>query len=162
MAMIDLGWSAPTRSVDAGAARRGILQQHQWIRVVLDRGGAAANARLEGEGSGESVRAAIAELQSAMTAHLAFEESVLLPLLRDDLPLGPERADRLLDEHVRQRHMLDALLAEARAQPDLPMLATKLAFLTQWLYADMLEEERSLLNPDVVRDDPVVIDQSCG
>jgi hypothetical protein len=162
MAMIDLGWSAPTRQVDAGAARHGILQQHQWIRVVLERGGAAANARLEGEASGESVTAAIAELQSAMTAHLAFEESVLLPLLRDDLPLGPERANRLLDEHVRQRRMLDALLAEARAQPELATLAAKLAFLTDWLYADMIEEERSLLNPDVVRDDLVVIDQSCG
>lgn len=160
--MIDLGWSAPARQVDAGAARHGILQQHEWIRVVLDRCGAAAKARLEDDAPAESVVSAISELRSAMVAHLAFEESVLLPLLRDDLPLGPARADRLLDEHTRQRAMLDVLLEEARAQPDLPVLAMKLAFLTEWLYADMLEEERSLLNPDVVRDDPVVIDQSCG
>ena len=42
------------------------------------------------------------------------------------------------------------------------MLAAKLAFLTEWLLADMLEEERSLLVPDVVRDDVVVIDQASG
>jgi hypothetical protein len=160
--MIDLGWAAPKRPVDAGAARRSILQQHEWIRAVLDRGGAAANARLEGAASGESVAAAITELRSAMIAHLAFEESTLLPILRDDLPLGPQRADRLLDEHARQRQMLDVLLDEARSHPDLGTLATKLAFLTEWLYADMVEEERSLLDPDVIRDDPVVIDQTCG
>jgi hypothetical protein len=160
--MIDLGWTAPERGVDAGAARRGILQQHQWIRVVLDRGGAAARARLESDDSIGSLLAAIAELRSAMIAHLAFEESVLLPLLRDDLPLGPQRADRLLDEHARQREMLEEIYVEAQAQPRLPALAAKLAFLAEWLYADMLEEERSLLNPDVLRDDSIVVDQSCG
>ena len=42
------------------------------------------------------------------------------------------------------------------------MLAAKLAFLTEWLLADMGEEERSLLIPEVVRDDIVVVDQSSG
>jgi hypothetical protein len=42
------------------------------------------------------------------------------------------------------------------------MLAAKLAFLTEWLLADMNEEERSLLVPDVVRDDIIVVDQSTG
>ena len=160
--MIALGWSAPVRLLDAGAARRGILEQHEWIRIVLGRGGAAAKARLEDGAPAETVVEAIGDLRSAMIAHLAFEESVLLPLLRDDLPLGPQRAERLLDEHMRQRAMLDAILEEARRQPDLATLAVKLAFLSDWLYADMLEEERSLLNPDVIRDDAVAIDQSCG
>jgi hypothetical protein len=162
MMLLDLGWSAPALPVDAGAACRSILQQHEWIRVVLGRGSAVAEARLDGVASGDSVAAAIGELRSAMIAHLAFEEAALLPLLRDDLPLGPQRADRLLDEHARQRDMLDKIFEEARAQPDLHTLASKLAFLTEWLYADMLEEERSLLNPAVVRDDPIVIGQTCG
>jgi hypothetical protein len=34
--MIDLGWSAPANPVDAAAARRAILEQHTWIRVVLE------------------------------------------------------------------------------------------------------------------------------
>ena len=42
------------------------------------------------------------------------------------------------------------------------MLPAKLAFLTEWLLADMAEEEKSLLVPDVVRDDVVVVDQACG
>jgi hypothetical protein len=97
-----------------------------------------------------------------MEVHLAFEEAVLLPLLRADLPLGPPRADRLVDEHRRQRGVLAGLHREACQHPQLPTLAAKLAFLTSWLLADMAEEERCLLIPEVVRDDLVVVDQTCG
>jgi hypothetical protein len=83
-------------------------------------------------------------------------------LLRDDLPVGPERADRLLDEHRRQRFMLAMLHDEAIAGPRLPALAAKLDALARWLLEDMDEEERCLLIPEVVRDDGVVVDQSCG
>jgi hypothetical protein len=40
------------------------------------------------------------------------------------------------------------------------MLPAKLAFLTDWLLADMAEEEKSLLVPDVVRDHAAVAAQS--
>jgi hypothetical protein len=97
-----------------------------------------------------------------MEVHLAFEEAVLVPILRDDLPLGPERAARLLDEHARQRTTLATLHGEATASPKLEMLPAKLAFLADWLLADMAEEEKSLLVPDVVRDHAAVAAQSCG
>ena len=51
---------------------------------------------------------------------------------------------------------------QASAHPDLALLASKLAALTSWLLADMVEEECSLLNPDVVREDVVVVDQNFG
>jgi hypothetical protein len=87
---------------------------------------------------------------------------VLLPILRDDPPLGPERAARLVAEHLRQREVLAALHAEASAGPDRPTLAAKLEFLTRWLLEDMGHEEESLLTADVIRDDGVVVDQSDG
>ena len=161
--MIELGWSAPAKRVDAGTALRGILWQHARIRALLEHGRNVAEAALDGEApSQDAVASAVGDIRSILEVHLAFEESVLLPLLRDDLPLGPQRADRLLDEHKRQRGVLAALHDEARAHPELATLAAKLAFLTQWLLADMAEEESALLVPDVVRDDVVVIDQSCG
>ncbi len=161
--MIDLGWSAPARRVDAGTARRGVLWQHERIRVLLEHGRVVAEAALDGKAiSEDAVASAVGDIRSTLEVHLSFEESVLLPLLRDDLPIGPQRADRLLDEHARQRASLAALHDEARAHPELPMLAAKLAFLTEWLLADMAEEENCLLVPDVVRDDVVIIDQSCG
>jgi hypothetical protein len=161
--MPELGWSAPQRRVDAGTALRGILWQHKRIRELLEHARVVAESALEGEPpSMDAVASAIGDIRATIEVHLAFEETVLLPLLRDDLPLGPERADRLLEEHVKQRDILADLHRQARAHPELPTLAAQLAFLTSFLMADMEEEERSLLIPDVVRDDQIVIDQSCG
>ena len=161
--MIDLGWSAPQRRVDAGAALRGILWQHRHIRTLLDQAHAVAEATLDGRApSPNAVAAAIGAVRSIMEVHLTFEEAVLLPILHDDLPLGPQRAERLRNEHARQRTTLATLHAEAWAHSELEMLAAKLAFLTDWLLADMAEEEKSLLVPDVVRDDVVIVDQACG
>lgn len=160
---VDLGWTAPAKRVDAGTARQSILSQHEHLRGLLERASAVAEAALDGQAPyPEAVASAIGDIRTSIEVHLTFEERVLLPLLRDDLPLGPERADRLLDEHARQRQTLATLHREACAFPEFATLAAKLAFLTSWLLADMAEEERSLLNPDVVRDDIVVIDQSSG
>ena len=142
--MMELGWSAPSHPVDAGTAKRGILWQHGRIRALLERARTVADAALDGDApSVDAVAPAIVDLRSTIEVHLTFEETVLLPLLRDDA-LGSQRADRLLDEHTRQREVLAALHREAAAHPQLPMLAAKLAFLASWLMADMAEEERCL------------------
>lgn len=161
--MTRLGWRAPDCPVDAGTARRGILDQHAQLRDLLRHAVALAEARLDGNCSvPDAVASAVGDMRSAMDVHLTFEEAVLLPLFRDDLPVGPQRADLIVDEHHRQRAMLAALHKEACQHPELPTLAVKLAAMASWLLADMAEEERALLNPDALRDDPVVIDQTCG
>jgi hypothetical protein len=161
--MIDLGWSAPTKRLDAGTACGAILAQHERIRALLARASAVAEAALDqGAPAPDAVASAIGDIRAIMEVHLAFEEKALLPILRDDPPLGPQRADRLLDEHSRQRATLATLHREACAFPQFPILAAKLAFLTEWLLADMNEEERSLLIPEVVRDDVIVVDQTSG
>ena len=130
---------------------------------MLDRAHDVAEAALDEQApSPDAVASAIGDIRTVMEVHLAFEEKSLLPILRDDLPLGPERADRLLDDHRQQRASLATLHREACAFPQVPILAAKLAFLAAWLLADMEEEERSLLLPDVVRDDVIAIDQSTG
>jgi hypothetical protein len=161
--MIDLGWSAPTRRLDAGTARAAIFAQHERIRALLERAHVVAEAALDGRApSSDAVASSIGDIRTIMEVHLAFEEKSLLPILHDDLPLGPERASRLLDEHGRQRDTLATLHREACAFPELPILAAKLVFLTEWLLADMAEEERSLLVPEVIRDDVVTVDQASG
>ena len=161
--MIDLGWSAPPKRLDAGVACGAILAQHRRIRDLLAKARAVAEAALDERApSPDAVASAIGDIRATMEVHLAFEEKTLLPILRDDPPLGPQRADRLLDEHSRQRATLATLHREACAFPDFPILAAKLAFLTEWLLADMNEEERSLLIPEVVRDDVVIVDQTSG
>ena len=149
--MIELGWSAPNARVDADTARRGILWQHQRIRELLGKARDIAEAALDGDTqSPPGVAGVIADLHSTMEVHLTFEERVLLPLLAADAAGGEQRAERLRDEHKRQREVLVAIHREASAQPQLPTLAAKLAFLTSWLRADMEEEERSLLAGNLV------------
>lgn len=146
--MTSLGWSVPSHLVDAETAKRRILSQHEQIRALLLRAGSVAEASLDGKPlSPNEVADAIDDICMVVEVHLDFEESVLLPILRlDDLMLGAEgRADKLIAEHQSQRAMLGALGREARAFPQLPMLAAKLAFLTSWLAADMKEEESALL-----------------
>ncbi len=163
MMTVDIGWVAPEQRLDAGTARESILGQHRRIRALLDRARAIAEAALDGNPpSPDAVASAIGDIRTTMEVHLTFEEKTLLPILRDDLPLGPARADRLLDEHQRQKQTLATLHHEASSYPDSTMLAAKLAFLTSWLLTDMEEEERSLLIPEVIRDDVVTIDQSDG
>ncbi len=161
--MTHLGWTAPADRLDAGPARKGILWQHGQIRALLQRAREVAELALEGKPpTPDAVASAVGDIRSTMEIHLTFEERVLIPLLRDDLPVGPQRADALLDEHKRQREMLSTIHEEARRAPGLTTLAVKLSFLTSWLLEDMEEEERCLLTPDVIRDDIIVIDQSGG
>jgi hypothetical protein len=149
--------------VNAATARRAILWQHEQLRALLVRAHAVAESALDGDTLAPgAVASAVGDIRSTMEIHLTFEESVLLPLLRDDLPAGPPRAERLVDEHRRQRALLAAIHAEACAHPELPMLATKLSFLTTWLLSDMAEEESCLLAEDIGGEDVWVIEQTRG
>ena len=159
---IVLSWSAPARPLDAGDAIRSVHNQHQHIRVLLQRAMATAEATLDGDSPRPQTAAVIEELRATMEGHLTYEERVLLPLLRSDPPLGPQRAENLLAEHRHQRQMLAAIHHEAQLYPRLATLSAKLSFLARWLLADMEEEERSLLSPEVVREDIVVVDQTCS
>ena len=161
--MLDPIWAVPSHRVDAASALRGILAQHQRIRELLDRARAVAERALDEEPQApDAVASAIGDIRATLDVHLTFEERVLCEILEDDLPLGPQRAERLRVDHVKQRATLSTLHDEARAAPERPILAAKLAFLTSWLLDDMEEEERSLLTPEVVRDDAVSVDQTTG
>jgi hypothetical protein len=156
-------WAVPGHRVDAATARRTILVQHGRIRALLQHAREVVDRALAAElQPSDAVASAIGDIHTTMEVHLTYEERVLIDLFNDDLPLGPPRAARLRDEHARQRKMLADLHTEAKAGPQVPLLVVKLSFLTKWLLEDMEEEERTVLTEDVVRDDAVVIDQSCG
>jgi Hemerythrin HHE cation binding domain len=161
--MNDHLWSVPAHGLDAGAARRSILAQHAQIKRLLKKAQDVARDRLEGRAQPmDAVASAIVDVRTIMEVHLSFEEKVLVPLLEADLPLGPERARRMLDEHKHQRAMLASLHGEAAKDPALPALSLKLEFLTATLLEDMDHEEHDLLIPEVIRDDQVTVDQSSG
>jgi hypothetical protein len=161
--MTDPIWTVPEQRPTAENARRTILQQHQRIRALLEHAREIAELALDGASpSPDAVASAIGDIRATMEVHLTFEEKVLVAILEDDLPLGPQRARELREDHQKQRATLAGLHQEALAAPLLPTLAAKLAFLTSWILDDMVGEEKNLLNPDTIRDDAVSIDQTSG
>ena len=156
-------WQVPSHRIDADHARRAVFAQHRELRNLLGRASATAAAALDGRPrSPDAVASAIGDIRATFDVHLTFEEKVLIPILEADLPLGPERAQLLREEHAQQRAFLESLHHEALAGPTLPILSVKLAQLVDWLLRDMVHEEQSLLTPEVIRDDQITIDQNTG
>jgi iron-sulfur cluster repair protein YtfE (RIC family) len=129
------------------------LRQHRQLRTLLKKARTVADAALEGLPQvADAVASSIGDIRTTIEIHLLFEERVLVPILNEILPLGPARVEAMLDEHRQQRTMLAAIHGEARAHPELPILAAKLAFLASLLLDDMAAEERELLASETLRD----------
>jgi len=152
----------PSGRVPAATARSRLLEQHRTLRAQLQTGLALAKGALGHRGRSLPELAVLLERTSkAFQCHLAEEEALLLPILDDDVPVGPWRLSVLVQEHTRQRGELDALCAPGHGLP-VDELIGRYADLVQALLADMDAEERDLITPEVIRDDGVVIDQCSG
>ena len=148
--------------IPADVARFRIIEQHRGLRELL-KTGLALVARPPGD-DGDARRelpALLARTNQAFRCHLADEEALLLPILNDDVPVGPWRITALLEEHRRQTAEIDALCAPPPSCTA-EELAARYQKLAEALFADMDAEERDLITPDVIRDDGVVIDQCSG
>lgn len=145
----------------AEAARQAVLQQHIQLRRMLSMGLVQARQSAAGEGPQEPLRGLVGLVRDVFVQHLADEEALLVPILEDDLPVGPLRVEALREEHDRQRSELDTLVAWPEEGSDLE-LAARFETLATTLLGDIAHEERELLIPEVIRDDHVVISQLGG
>lgn len=157
-------WSEPseTTTPHAAEALTQILDDHVRIRQLLQAAIGVAERAEQGRWPATAVlRHLVTQVGTTLERHLAVEESLILPLLEDDLPVGPQRARMMREEHRRQREEIADLLAGIEGL-EVKRIGERLEDLARAFLVDMEHEERELLRPDVVRDDLVVIDQSCG
>jgi hypothetical protein len=147
----------------AAKARRMVLDQHIELRRLLKMGMAQAQAAVKGGEipAHEPLRALVAMVRDVFVRHLADEEALILPILEDDLPLGPLRANRLREEHAGQRAELEALCGWPEEESDLE-LALRFEGLGVALLDDIVHEERHLLTPEIIREACIVVDQFGG
>lgn len=139
-----------------------MLEQHRELRRLLLLGVAQVGEwAQEHNAPHESLRSLIGVVHDVFIQHLADEESLILPILDRDVPLGPQRATALHEEHERQRAELRALAAWPEDGDD-DELALRFEQLGKELLADIAHEETELLVPSVIRDDQIVVDQSGG
>lgn len=146
----------------AERARRKVLEQHRELRRLLLLGVAqVADWAEEHNAPHEPLRSVIGVVHDVFIQHLADEEALILPILDLDVPLGPQRATALHEEHDRQRAELQELAAWPEDGDD-DELALRFEQLARALLADIAHEEAELLVPSVIRDDQIVVDQSGG
>ena len=98
-----------------------------------------------------------------LAEHLAFEERVLLPLVRRIDAWGPQRSERMLAEHARQRCTLAGFVAACEGESWMTQaFAERVGRLVADVLEDIAFEEEGLLDADLLRDDLVAIDQTDG
>jgi hypothetical protein len=139
--------------------RTQILNDHERLRGDLDRLEALVSDLRSGRAALGTLRLDSGALLARLQAHMRWEESYLLPALREADAWGEERAARLIRDHREQRELFDFLNARLRdeAQPA-ALVARDVDHLVALLRDDMREEEAELLDERVLRDDIVAVD----
>jgi hypothetical protein len=139
--------------------RKTILDDHRWLREFLADVGELARRVSEGDRSlAGRLRERAEALRERFLGHLDLEEQHLAPALRDTPGWGRERAEALRREHAAQRQRFETLVADLRDARRSPRdIAVEVGLLVRALLADMEHEEKTLLSPAVLRDDPMTI-----
>jgi iron-sulfur cluster repair protein YtfE (RIC family) len=126
------------------SAREEILRQHAVLRPHLLEAVEAGRAAAEGAADPRTLPSLIILLLAELQSHMAYEESVLVPILRGNGVSGPEQATDVQSDHARQREEFTVLLELARTENDLPSLAFALQSLVNDVLDDMADEETHL------------------
>lgn len=144
--------------------RSHVLHDHEGIRDMLVGVEDLARRVIDGDETGvEELRESGRTLLETLERHMGWEDLHLAPALREADAWGQERAERLAADHLEQREVLRhtvAALADA-GRPALVQAHTLLDFV-RLLREDMVDEEQTLLDPRVLRDDVVGIDVEAG
>jgi iron-sulfur cluster repair protein YtfE (RIC family) len=162
--------SAPTLG-PAARVREQVLQQHGMLRERLQALADAARAvvgerdpALAEQRTRQCLEPELRAFLELLAMHLAFEESVLAPLLDAAAPPGESWGAHLVEDHDRQRDelrtMAEVAVAGERDDPVGVAFAVE-AFLSD-LRIDMELEEQQCLTPAVLHDpdEVVVVDQA--
>jgi hypothetical protein len=138
----------------AAGIRTEILAQHQALRGQLRDLRLEAERTFRGESGGRADLAGmLKQLLRALTAHMAFEDEHLPPLLEGRNPFGYRYATLLREEHTRQQDELTAIARWAEAPDDATSVALAVAAFAGDVMHDMDDEELQFLTPHLLTSD---------
>lgn len=136
--------------------RHRILAEHVRIRSLLDDIETLADAVVRGaDEQGGKLRQWVRMLGDAMHAHLALEEEIMVPLVRESDGFGDARADEMLREHVEQRDMIRTILEEIAGTRSNQVVAVSVLELVKAIRDDIGDEDETFLSSDVLRNSVV-------
>jgi len=131
--------------MDAEAARKQLLAQHDQIRGHLKACSFWARRLLDGEPVQAELDAALVQLRQDFAEHNSTETYLVRPLLRDSPGWGTVLIDRMLEEHTAEHAAFWDLLGGAPRD-----VAARMDELIEELDAHMAAEERTFLSPLVL------------
>jgi hypothetical protein len=138
--------------------RARVIEQHQTLRQLLTQSLDATTRAFQPAGPNRDEVSRLAfELRTRFWAHLAFEERHLAPVLAHLDLWGPERAQDLFTEHMRQRAQLETLVVGIEEGWDVERIALALRSLATDLLLDMEEEERGCVSASLLQDEMMIV-----
>lgn len=140
-----------------------ILAQHEELRVMYAELDALLPRVRAGDADCErTLREHCRRLYQLLLRHIAVEDTLLAPALRETDGFGPVRAEDLLLEHDRQRRLLRYALSSIDEGTNGTTLVRSIPALLVSLREDMAHEERDLLSTELLRDDTIGVDTCTG
>jgi hypothetical protein len=151
-----------TADLQPSELRERILRQHREIESMLDELEAGAERLESGRESSTWLRCAAEVLGPVLEWHMNLEDKQLGPMLRASDAFGPVRAERLAEEHERQRVELETLIRRVRRAADSRDVVRRARELVAAIRADIVHEEAEYLRESLLRDDPLLVEDAFG
>jgi hypothetical protein len=142
--------------------RKELLEEHADLRAKIEATRAAAERWRRGEPAREELRSCLAVLADGFRAHNRREDELLHELIPTVDAWGPARADVMRAEHVEEHKDLYEALIDAGAAADATAGVPPVLKVLEKMIRHIVEEERSFLGADVLRDDAVTTDSFGG
>jgi hypothetical protein len=138
--------------------RSAILEEHEQLRARMKE----LEASLDGpSGMTSSFPVALKAFLVEFLKHIAHEDELLRPVLVQVDAWARQRVESLDREHQDQRRKLTEL-AQMDPSSDPSAFAARAREVLEWIRVDMAGEEKTLLTPELLRDDIIVIDSFGG
>lgn len=138
--------------------RTTILEEHERLRERMQQLEVSLDGRA---GSSSGFPVALKSFLVEFSKHIAHEEELLRPVLAQVDAWARQRVESLDREHHEQRQKLSEL---AQMDPSAAPAAfvARVREALEWIRLDMAGEEKSILAPELLRDDIIVIDSFGG
>jgi acetoin utilization protein AcuB len=146
-------------SLRPSAVRQRILEEHRLIRERFDEVERLAKAVAEGSLDPGRLASVVKPLLERVEAHLALEDRILAPALRETPGFGEIRVQKLLEHHDAQRAAIErAMKALMHPKLDEGEVTESVLTLIAEVRADIARENKELLGPNLLKDDPINVE----
>jgi iron-sulfur cluster repair protein YtfE (RIC family) len=143
--------------------RQRVLAYHALLRGLLEALAVATQLAASDEKQRPNVRGLLAHVRSEVERHLAYEDEVLVPILRDADAWGAVRVELMTKEHEQQRLLVCALAEDAEdGVRRIDDLCEEISWFVQSFLEDMAREEQRILTPDALGEEIVPAEQIDG